>query len=78
MQETKQQETSTPTDYRLRVKKIYKGKVAPQGKQYVVIDLTARRGRYTNSILVEGSLTPEEITTIGELLRDGLRKKFNV
>lgn len=78
MKEKQQQEASTPIDYRLRVKKIYKGVVAPQGRQYIVIDLTAKRGKYTNSLLVEGSLTPEEITTIGELLRDGLRKKYNV
>lgn len=75
---TPYQDNKPATDYRLRVKKIHKGKVAPQGKQYIVIDLTAKRGKYTNSLLVEGSLTPEEITTIGDLLRDGLRKKFNV
>jgi hypothetical protein len=80
MQEKQQQEASTPTktDYRLRVSRIWNGKVAPQGKQYVIIDFKKNNSKYTNNLLVEGSLTPEEITTIGDLLRDGLRKKFNV
>lgn len=69
-------------DYRIRHKKIWKGKVAPIGNKFIVVDFYKGEGKnkryYYNSMLVEGDYTPEEESEISDLLREGLRKKFKV
>ncbi len=82
MQETKPAQKKPELDYRIRHKKIWKGKVAPIGHKYIIVDLYKGEGKnkryYYNSMLVEGDYTPEEEAEISDLLREGLRTKFKV
>lgn len=66
------------TDYVIRNKKIWKGKTAPIGYKYIALYLRTKTGKYTNVILVPGGLTAEEEQTVGEMLRDGLRKRYKI
>jgi len=82
MQETTPAQVKPEQDYRIRHKKIWKGKVAPIGRKYIIVDVYKGEGKnkryYYNSMLVEGDYTPEEEAEIAELLREGLRKKYRV
>jgi sRNA-binding regulator protein Hfq len=68
----------TPTDYRLRTKKIWKGKIAPKGHFFVVVDFVKKQMVYRHAILLEGSYTQDEIKEVGEMLREQLKQKFGV
>lgn len=72
------QDKPSPTDYRLRTKKIWKGKIAPKGHFFVVVDFVKRKMVYRNAILLEGSYTQDEIKEVGEMLRQSLKDKYNV
>lgn len=64
--------------YRVRTKKIWKGAIAPRGKQFVVIDFRHKKMTYKSAILVEGSLPPDELKIVAEHLMDGLKKNYNI
>lgn len=76
------QNKPSPKDYRIRYKKIWKGKVAPIGHKFIVVDFykgkDETKRHYYNSMLIESGYTKEEEQEIAELLRDGLRQKYKV
>lgn len=78
MQPTQKKSEVKETDYRLRTKKIWKGKIAPKGHFFVVVDFVKRKMVYRNHILLEGSYTQDEIKEVGEMLREQLKTKYNV
>lgn len=65
-------------DYTIRKKRIWKGKFAPQGFMFIVLDLKVNKTKYTNVVAVRGGITEEQENEIGKKLRKGIEEKYHV
>lgn len=70
-------------EYRVRKKKIWKGKIAPKGYIFLVVDfkrkdLRGQNHEYTYSHIVEGDCEEDEFTELARIMYESLCKKFHL
>lgn len=65
-------------DYNFRKKVILKGKMAPPGFVYIVIDMKVKDTKYVSSRLINGRLANIYQEAILSELRESLRKKYGI
>jgi len=69
-------------DLLIRKKKIYKGKIAPQGSQFIVVEFKRRvekvHTKYTNQVLVNGSCNDEDLKRISDLLIEQIKQNYKL
>lgn len=65
-------------DYSFRKKVILKGKMAPPGFVYLVIDMKVKDTKYVASRLINGRLASLYQEAVLSELRESLRKKYGI
>jgi hypothetical protein len=65
-------------DYTVRRKKIYKGKMAPQGAVYIVISMKTKTRKLEAHQLIPGLMGDQFEKGVAEGLRDLIKKKYDV
>lgn len=65
-------------DYNFRKKVILKGKMAPPGFVYLVIDMKVKDTKYVGSRLINGRLAKLYQEAILSELRESLREKYGI
>lgn len=65
-------------DYTVRRKRIYKGKVSPQGTVYLVVTVKTKTRKLEAYQMIPGNMGPEFEKGAADGLRDLITKKYNV
>lgn len=69
---------TAPTSYSVRRKKIYKGKMAPQGAVYIVISMKTKTRKLEAHQVIPGHMGEQFEKGVAEGLRDLIKKKYDV
>lgn len=69
--------TTNGIEYRLRTKKIWKGKIAPRGCMFVVVDFKRYKSNYYMSQAVHGTMDEAQLKELGDKMVADLKAHYN-